>query len=176
MLKTNARLIPCSVATVLIAATPAMGQGLVSFEASASLLNPQWETGFDSGQPLSDTTQEMNTSAAASFIIVGDMNGDGSLTNADISAFTLALTNRTRYIQDHADLNADYIGDFNGDHQLTNDDIAGFVQSLTTGETIQRISESEQSGDGSVAPTPSALGAGIASLLVLAARRRRRSA
>lgn len=173
----TAKPMSCAAAAMLIASLPAMGNDLAPFDDSDSLLNPQWDGGFESNEPIGDVTSALNSSPPPSFIIVGDMNGDGSLTNGDINAFTMALTNPANYATTFPGLDANYIGDFNDDGLLTNGDIAGFVLALTSGETILKVSEQQRNdGNGSIAPTPTAFGAGIAALLTLASRRRRRSA
>lgn len=58
--------------------------------------------------------------------IIGDMNDDGQLSDADISPFVLALTNRTAYDAMYSGVDADVIGDFNGNSQLDLGDVAGF--------------------------------------------------
>lgn len=71
-----------------------------------------------------------------SSIVLGDLNGDGALTNGDISAFVLALTDVPGYASTYPGLDPDARGDFTGDNQLTNGDIAGFVDALTGGPGV----------------------------------------
>ena len=138
--------------------------------AGDSFLDLEPDLSFSSSEPIVETVQEQAQST--SFIIVGDMNGDGSLNNSDISPFVTALTNPGAYATEYPGLDADYIGDFNGDDILGNGDIAGFLQSIKTGDIIQKLA-----ADSTVttAPTPTALGAGVAALIALGTRRRRRS-
>jgi endonuclease/exonuclease/phosphatase family metal-dependent hydrolase len=65
--------------------------------------------------------------------VIGDMDGSGQLTNADIAAFVLALTNPAGFAQTYPDVDPNVIGDFNGDGAFTNSDIAGFVAALLGG-------------------------------------------
>lgn len=62
---------------------------------------------------------------------LGDLSGDGALTNADIAPFVLALTDPARFADDFPQTDPDTFGDFNKDGELNNGDIAGFVQALT---------------------------------------------
>jgi len=64
-------------------------------------------------------------------VVLGDLNGDGTLTNGDIAAFVLALTDPTGYAAAYPDLNPDEVGDFSRDGSFTNGDISGFVDALT---------------------------------------------
>jgi len=64
------------------------------------------------------------------YVILGDMNGDNMVNNADIPAFVLALTDRDVYIATYG-LDADKRGDFDGDGELNNGDIPGFVARLS---------------------------------------------
>ena len=63
---------------------------------------------------------------------IGDMDGDGSLTEADISGFVQALTDRPGYAAQYPGLDPDVLGDFSGDGFITNGDIDGFVAALTS--------------------------------------------
>ncbi len=65
--------------------------------------------------------------------LLGDLNGDTLLSNADINAFVLALTDRPGYALVYPGVDPDVVGDFTGDHLLTNGDINGFVDALTGG-------------------------------------------
>ncbi len=64
-------------------------------------------------------------------IVLGDANGDGVLTNADIATFVLALTNSVVYQAMFPDVDPDVVLDMNGDGGFDNLDIAGFVAALT---------------------------------------------
>ena len=63
---------------------------------------------------------------------IGDMDGDGSLTEADITGFVQALTDRPGYAALYPGLDPDVLGDFSGDGFITNGDIDGFVAALTS--------------------------------------------
>lgn len=106
----------------------------------------------------------------SAFIVLGDLNGDGSLTSSDIGPFVMALTNPSAYQTEYPGLDHNFLGDFSGDDKLTNSDIKPFLAALNGGEQILRQS---QSSPVTVAPTPSALGAGLVACLALVARRRR---
>ena len=45
---------------------------------------------------------------------IGDLNGDGTLTNADIAGFVSALTDPASYASQYPGLNPDILGDFTG--------------------------------------------------------------
>ncbi|MEM8734375.1 MAG: proprotein convertase P-domain-containing protein, partial [Planctomycetota bacterium] len=62
---------------------------------------------------------------------LGDANGDGRLTNADISGFLLALTDPSGYEGAFPDVDPDIVLDMNWSGSLTNADIAGFLAKLT---------------------------------------------
>ena len=73
--------------------------------------------------------------------VLGDMDGDGAVTNADISAFVLALTDPAGYATSHPGLDPVELGDVSLDGVLNNGDIAGFVdllraQGITSGVPI----------------------------------------
>jgi hypothetical protein len=63
-------------------------------------------------------------------LIIGDLNGDGVLTNSDISPFVLSLLDRPAYSLMFPGLNPDVRGDFTGDGVLDNADIADFIGAL----------------------------------------------
>ena len=96
-------------------------------------------TGFDTGVGVQDLTFRFLTDQGkirdgnVEYIsyLLGDMNGDGSVTNGDISAFVLALTDPAGYASAYPTLDPDQLGDFTGDGSLTNGDISDFVNALT---------------------------------------------
>ena len=63
-------------------------------------------------------------------IVLGDLNGDGALTNDDISLFVQALTDAPGYAAAFPGLDPNELGDFTGDGILNNADIQGFVDAL----------------------------------------------
>jgi len=66
-------------------------------------------------------------------VITGDMNGDGTVNNADISAFILAITQPSNFQETYPGVDPDLWGDVTGDGTLNNADIPGFVALLTGG-------------------------------------------
>ncbi|MEM8733794.1 MAG: hypothetical protein AAGG44_06220, partial [Planctomycetota bacterium] len=67
--------------------------------------------------------------------VLGDANGDGLLTNADIGPFIAALTNPNQYAADFPSVKPDISLDMNWSGTFTNADIAGFIAALTGGRT-----------------------------------------
>ena len=63
--------------------------------------------------------------------LFGDANADGAITNSDIPAFLLALTNPSDYAVLYPVNDPDIVLDFNADGRFTNADIPGFVALLT---------------------------------------------
>ena len=63
-------------------------------------------------------------------VVPGDLNGDGQLTDSDISAFVMALTDPTSFASTYTGVDPNVNGDFNGDGVLNNGDIVGFVDAL----------------------------------------------
>ncbi|MEM9109303.1 MAG: PEP-CTERM sorting domain-containing protein [Planctomycetota bacterium] len=102
-----------------------------------------------------DGTAEMRLDFAG-VLALGDLNGDGTLSNADIAGFIMALTDPAGYDALHPNLDRHALGDFDGDGRLTNLDIAGFVDALSLTGTAALIPE----------PTSLAL-LGIAGVLLL---------
>lgn len=64
------------------------------------------------------------------FIVPGDMDGNGSLEDADVNPFVQALTDRAGYDAANPGVFADIVGDFNGNGQLDLGDVAGFKAAL----------------------------------------------
>ena len=62
--------------------------------------------------------------------VLGDANDDGVLSNLDIAAFVLALTNPVAYQAMYPDVDTDIVLDMNGDGVFDNLDIADFVDAL----------------------------------------------
>ena len=62
--------------------------------------------------------------------VLGDANGDGRLTNADIDPFLLALFNPPVYEAIFPGIDPDFVCDFNCDGGITNADIDGFIAKL----------------------------------------------
>lgn len=98
--------------------------------------------------------------------ILGDMNGDGVFTNADISPFVLALTDESAFASQYPGVDPAVIGDFSGDGLFTNGDIAGFVDALTGPASLAAALSTS-------VPEPSSLA--MLGIGVLAVSRRRRS-
>lgn len=73
--------------------------------------------------------------SVSSVAVLGDANGDGALSNGDIAAFVLALTNPVAYLAMFPDADPDVVLDMNNDGVFDNSDIAGFVAALTGGGT-----------------------------------------
>lgn len=82
----------------------------------------------DAGRPLIEFVEPLTVLYA-----LGDANGDGALTNIDIGAFLLALTNRSSYIDTYPDVDPDIVLDMNWNGSFGNTDIAGFLNKLTGG-------------------------------------------
>lgn len=171
MLTPTNYLLLCATTGLLSGTPPAFGDQ-PQFVENQSLLDQEWDMAFESSEELVGFTSAGNSSPSASFITMGDMNGDGSMNDGDTDALTMALTNPAGYAANFPGMDADTIGDFNGDGLLTNGDIAGFLQSLTAGEPLQRFNDLPQA---SVAPTPSAFAASVAALIALGVFRKRRA-
>ena len=58
--------------------------------------------------------------------LLGDMNGDNMLTDADVNPFVQALTDRAAYDSAHPLLDADINGDVNGDGAFNLGDVGAF--------------------------------------------------
>ncbi|MEM8738538.1 MAG: lamin tail domain-containing protein [Planctomycetota bacterium] len=117
------------------------------------------------------TALGFGTVEAAVEFLVGDMNGDDLLTNADINPFVLALTDAAAYAELFAELNADERGDINQDGIFSNADINAFVGLLTANSTT--LTAAELSAVQSI-PEPTSL-LSILGLSGLALSRRRRA-
>jgi hypothetical protein len=73
---------------------------------------------------------------------LGDMNGDGSVNNFDISPFELALADPAAYEAEYSTItNWQDRGDINGDDVFNNFDISSFEQLLTTGSGSAPVPE-----------------------------------
>jgi len=70
-----------------------------------------------------------NAILTADYVVLGDMNADNNITNADIPAFLLAITARGEYEALYGD--PVRRGDITGDGTFNNADIPGFVALLT---------------------------------------------
>ena len=103
----------------------------------------------------------------------GDLNGDGAITNGDISAFVMALTDRDGYATTYPGLDPDAIGDLTGDGVMTNGDIAGFVDLLTTVSSLTASADLDELTSLAAVPEPSSLA--LLSLGGLLFTRRRRA-
>jgi len=71
-------------------------------------------------------------SGTVEFALLGDMNGDGVLSDADVPLFIQALTNRSAFEANPnaASLDADFIGDFDGNGLLDFGDIGLFSDAV----------------------------------------------
>ena len=79
------------------------------------------------------TTETITLTATVNVVgglLLGDMDGDGSVNNQDIFAFALALFNRAAYSMMYPAINPDEVGDFTGEGVMNNLDIAGFAVAL----------------------------------------------
>jgi len=171
--------------------TDLAGIGSVTFESTSSLggiftiLNDARFSSIDLVQIVAPVDSSINYNFGVSEAIgasatthnfqgnlsvtLGDANNDGLLTNGDINAFVLALTDESGYAIAFPQVDPNLIFDFNFDGQFTNGDINGFVDALT-GATPNVAADLITAG--LVVPEPTTLSlAGIASFL--AGRRRR---
>lgn len=64
------------------------------------------------------------------YVLLGDMDGNGLLQEADVNPFVQALTDRAAY-EGAYDVDADFVGDFNGNGQLDLGDVSGFKDALS---------------------------------------------
>lgn len=64
--------------------------------------------------------------------LMGDMNGDGKVDQADVDAFVLALSDRAAYIAQYGEENYAN-GDFKGSGTITFADINPFLEALSQG-------------------------------------------
>ncbi|MEM9348431.1 MAG: PEP-CTERM sorting domain-containing protein [Planctomycetota bacterium] len=67
----------------------------------------------------------------------GDLNGDYLVTNDDISAFVMALTDQQAFENTYHNVDPGFIGDFNDDGVMDNLDILGFINLLSGGNEQQ---------------------------------------
>lgn len=105
----------------------------------------------------------------SSILDLGDLNGDGAVTNGDISPFVLALTAPQDYANQFPGLDPDIVGDLNGDGTLTNGDISGFVALLTSSGAM---TTSEAVSFTSAVPEPTSLVLLVCAGLACSSRRR----
>lgn len=70
---------------------------------------------------------------ADEFPLIGDLDGDGRLTNLDLWPFVLALSDPAAHAALYPRADAALAGDINNDGRLNNFDIDPFVECLTTG-------------------------------------------
>jgi subtilisin-like proprotein convertase family protein len=82
----------------------------------------------DGSRPLIEFVEPLTV-----LYVLGDANGDGALTNIDIGAFLLALTNRNSYTATYPEVDPDVVLDMNWNGSLGNTDIGGFINKLTGG-------------------------------------------
>ena len=109
--------------------------------------------------PTDDTgVMRLDLANALPVTVLGDLNGDGALTEGDIDAFVLALTDSAVYQVLYSELDPDVLGDFNADGRLTNGDIEGFVAALKAQQAV--------------VPPPTALALLGVGVLLLRSRRR----
>jgi len=69
------------------------------------------------------------------YVVPGDMNDDGNLTEADVPLFVQALVNRAAYDAAYPGVNADFVGDFDGNGVLDTGDIADFSDAVANAAT-----------------------------------------
>lgn len=67
------------------------------------------------------------------FALLGDMDGNGSIEEADVSLFVQALTDRAAFDLAQPNVIADLVGDFNGNGMLDLGDIQGFKAAVSGG-------------------------------------------
>jgi len=144
--------------------------------------NPSLSTAVPSG----DSIKAIQLSSYKSFIystfadlfIAGDMDGNAVIDNFDVDDFELVLTQPDQYLALHPTLtNYALRGDIDGDGTLSNFDIQHFEMLLTSGPGF--VSGAASSVDGAPVPEPASavlLGAGLAVLVVVGRRLRRKTA
>ncbi|MEM9348430.1 MAG: PEP-CTERM sorting domain-containing protein [Planctomycetota bacterium] len=71
------------------------------------------------------------------WMVMGDLNGDGTVDQGDISAFVLALIDEQGFESAHPFIDRHEFGDFNGDGVMDNLDILGFINLLSEGNEQQ---------------------------------------
>lgn len=108
-------------------------------------------------------------------LVLGDMNGDGLLSNDDINPFVMALIDRPGYETLYTGIDADVAGDFSGDGVLDNLDIFGFTSALNVGPTaLAEAFDAVLSGDAGLdvgVPEPGSLALLAMSGLLIVRRR-----
>lgn len=64
--------------------------------------------------------------------VLGDMNGDGAVDDADVNPFVLALTNYAQFISMYPEVNMDWAGDVNHDCSFDLGDLGAFPEPVAT--------------------------------------------
>ena len=80
------------------------------------------------------------------FVMLGDMDGDGDVTDLDVPLFVQALTDRAAYDTAQPNIDADFVGDFDGNGLLDVGDLGAF--SLA-------VNAATASGNSTAVPEPS---------------------
>lgn len=80
-----------------------------------------------------DPTSGLTVEGFVNYILPGDMNDDGTLTEADVNPFVQALTNRAGYETAFPDVNADIVGDMDGNGSLDLGDVKLFKAAVSGG-------------------------------------------
>ena len=108
-------------------------QPTFSWSASGGSISPTGTFTAPFGSGDFQVTATSGTIAASApvhvSLLAGDLNGDGKLSAADISAMMVALTNLQGYKSLHSFSNANLtaLADVNGDHAITNSDLQALI-------------------------------------------------